>query len=173
MEGTFTYRIPEEMQGRLSPGMVVIVQFGKQKFYSGVIRNIHSFSSTGRNIKDISLLQEDTPVVNDFQLRLWHWIAAYYMCTMGEVCNAALPSGFRLESETRFVAGELCPGSGEANDRQQKILDAVSEGIIPSKYQKNFSESAPYVKEDPISTKGRFKKRGRKRKKLRPATVTK
>ncbi|HEY4650384.1 MAG TPA: primosomal protein N', partial [Pontibacter sp.] len=45
---------------------------------------------------------DDTPIVTAPQLKLFKWIADYYMCTLGEVINAALPSALKLSSESRI-----------------------------------------------------------------------
>ncbi len=48
-------------------------------------------------------LLDESPVVFEQQLALWEWMANYYMCTEGELMAAALPSHFKLSSETILV----------------------------------------------------------------------
>lgn len=160
VRGTFTYHIPEDMAGRLSPGMIVVVQFGKQKFYSGVVKNIHSQANTKGQIKDISFIQEDTPLINKYQLRLWEWISSYYMCSPGEVYMAAIPSGYRLESETRFLPGDSHPSPGELTEHQQNILDAVSGGKSNTlgKLKRLFPQSSLVLDIRSLLTKGFLEK---------------
>ncbi|HJP62573.1 MAG TPA: primosomal protein N', partial [Mucilaginibacter sp.] len=45
---------------------------------------------------------DDRPVVTRRQLQFWQWLADYYLCNMGEVMNAALPSALKLASETKI-----------------------------------------------------------------------
>jgi primosomal protein N' (replication factor Y) len=100
VKGRFTYRVPESLSGKVTPGSRVIVSFGNRKLYSGVAAAIHEVPPEAGNIKEIIELLDVIPVVNQLQLKFWTWLAAYYMCTEGEVLKAALPSGLSLESET-------------------------------------------------------------------------
>jgi len=100
LKGRFTYRVPGIISDKLAPGSRVIVSFGNRKLYSGVVTNIHSNPPETGNVKDIIELLDEIPVINELQLKLWSWLATYYMCTEGEVLRAALPSGLSLESET-------------------------------------------------------------------------
>lgn len=101
--GTFTYRVPFEMNGSVRRGCRVAVQFGKQKIYTALVYRLH------QNVPDVVAPKyilsqiDEAPVVNDFQFRLWEWIAQYYMCKPGEVMNAALPSALKLASESRIL----------------------------------------------------------------------
>jgi primosomal protein N' (replication factor Y) len=100
VKGKFTYIIPEEFVDKAQPGCRVVVQFGTRKLYSGIIFSLHSEISVGGTYKTITDLLDNNPLVNETQLQLWNWISEYYMCSIGEVMKAALPSGFCLESET-------------------------------------------------------------------------
>ncbi len=96
----FTYGITEAESEFLKPGMRVAVPFGKSKIYTGIVLRIHTNAPTAYEAKDIHQILDETPIVNNKQLTLWQWISSYYMCTMGDVMRAALPSAFILESET-------------------------------------------------------------------------
>jgi primosomal protein N' (replication factor Y) len=100
VKGRFTYRVPEAFSDNIAPGSRVIVGFGSRKLYSGVVTNIHGNPPEAGNVKEITELLDEVPVINQLQLKLWNWMAGYYMCTEGEVLKAALPSGLSLESET-------------------------------------------------------------------------
>lgn len=82
------------------PGVRVIVPFGKKKLYSAVVSRVHNQAPTAYETKDIVQVFDSSPVVNQTQLSFWNWMADYYMCTVGEVMKAALPSAMKLESET-------------------------------------------------------------------------
>ena len=97
VKGTFTYSIPEEMNGIISPGSRVLVQLGNNKLYSGIINKIHNASPSAKNIRPVLRVLDRAPVVNEIQLKLWLWISEYYMCSIGEVMKAALPSDLCLE----------------------------------------------------------------------------
>jgi primosomal protein N' (replication factor Y) len=96
----FTYGITEAESEFLKSGMRVAVPFGKSKIYTGIVLRIHTNAPTAYDAKDIHQILDETPIVNNKQLTLWQWISSYYMCTMGDVMRAALPSAFILESET-------------------------------------------------------------------------
>lgn len=96
----FTYSITVAESKFLKPGMRVSVPFGKSKIYTGIVLNIHNNAPVAYEAKDIQQILDETPVVNEKQLKLWDWISSYYMCTLGDVMRAALPSAFILESET-------------------------------------------------------------------------
>ncbi|MFH4968029.1 primosomal protein N' [Gaetbulibacter sp. M240] len=103
LQKLFTYRITSAEAEFLKPGMRVAVPFGKTKIYTGIVHHIHNNAPTAYEAKDIEQILDDTPIVNSWQLKLWQWIADYYMCTLGDVMRASLPSGFILESETLIV----------------------------------------------------------------------
>jgi primosomal protein N' (replication factor Y) len=96
----FTYHITKAESNFLEVGMRVAVPFGKSKIYTGIVYKIHNNPSEVYEAKDIHQILDQTPIVNSFQIRLWKWIASYYMCTLGDVMRAALPNAFILESET-------------------------------------------------------------------------
>ncbi len=100
----FTYQIPPELESLVQPGLRVSVEVGKRKQYTAVIYHLTNEAPKGIRVKPILRIEDDQPLVSDHQLRFWHWISQYYMCSMGEVMNAALPSGLKLESETLITA---------------------------------------------------------------------
>ncbi|WP_100612562.1 replication restart helicase PriA [Confluentibacter lentus] len=100
LQKLFTYSITKAEADFLKIGMRVSVPFGKSKIYTGIVYNIHNDAPTAYEAKEIHQILDDSPIVNQKQLQLWHWIADYYMCTLGDVMRAALPNAFILESET-------------------------------------------------------------------------
>lgn len=102
----FTYRIPNNWNDLVQQGQRVVIQFGKSKFYVGVIAKIHNKAPKGYEAKYIQDILDSKPIVSEKQLAFWDWISNYYMCTPGDVMNAALPSGLRFSSETRIIKNE-------------------------------------------------------------------
>src|SRR6478672_1316241 len=96
----YTWAVPESMRETLQPGCRVEVNLGKNKKYAGIVKRMHQEAPTTFEAKDILNLLDPEPVVQPFQLDLWTWVAEYYMCSDGEVMAAALPSRFKLSSET-------------------------------------------------------------------------
>lgn len=97
----FTYRVPYALNEKISVGQRAIVQFGDRKILTGVIANINDKPPKDYEAKYILEILDDFPSVTEQQFKLFRWIADYYLCTMGEVMNAALPGGLKLSSESR------------------------------------------------------------------------
>jgi primosomal protein N' (replication factor Y) len=100
---TYTYRVPQELTDDIAIGKRVIVQFGRSKIYTAIICLITETPPALYEAKYIIDVLDSEPIVNNYQLKLWHWMSDYYLCHLGEVMQAALPSVFKLASETRIV----------------------------------------------------------------------
>lgn len=96
----FTYRVPFELNDRIKTGQRAIVQFGNRKILTGIVFHIHEQPPKDYEAKYLLDLLDEAEVVGPQQFALYGWIADYYMCTLGEVFNAALPSGLKLSSES-------------------------------------------------------------------------
>jgi len=97
LDGVFTYSVPTSEEGRVKVGARVLVSFGRNKTYVGIISHIHNQSPEGYQTKDILQVMDFSPILLDSQLKLWQWISDYYMSPIGEVYKAALPSGLKAE----------------------------------------------------------------------------
>lgn len=97
---TYTYSIPDGMEASVQVGTRVLVQFGKKKFYTAITVAVHSEKPKGFDVKPIMAVLDASPIVRYPQLKLWNWIAEYYLCSPGEVFKAAVPTGLKPESET-------------------------------------------------------------------------
>lgn len=97
---TLTWQVPPELVESLKPGLRVEVQVGSHKRYAGIVKRLHQTAPVGFNARPIIQPLDDTPIVTEQQLKLWNWIAGYYMCSEGEVMLAALPTHLKLSSET-------------------------------------------------------------------------
>ncbi len=125
----FTYRIPADMQGRLRQGHRVVVSFGRSKFYTAIVVALHDTEPQGYEVKEIATLLDDEPIVLRPQLKFWEWIAEYYLCSVGDVYKAALPSGLKLESETSLsVNSDYEEGAEEPlSEREAVLMQVLSE----------------------------------------------
>jgi primosomal protein N' (replication factor Y) (superfamily II helicase) len=106
LQKAFTYHITDAEAQFIKAGMRVAVPFGKSKIYTALAYNIHNNPPTAYDAKTIHQILDGEPVVTEFQLRHWEWIANYYMCSIGEVMRAAMPNAFLLESETIIAKNE-------------------------------------------------------------------
>ena len=100
IEGVFTYSASDQMAGKLQLGMRVLVPLGKSKMYTGIAVRVHD-DKPDYDLKEVVSILDDHPVLLPQQYRLWQWIADYYMSPIGEVYNAALPSGLKAEEGYR------------------------------------------------------------------------
>ena len=127
VQGTYTYRIPESMD--LKVGYRVLVPFGRKKYYTAIVVMTHDIEPQGYQVKEILALLDEGPILRHPQLKLWQWIADYYLCTVGETYKAAVPSGLKVESETQISINpdfeEETPG--DLNDRERVILDFTNQ----------------------------------------------
>jgi primosomal protein N' (replication factor Y) len=127
VQGTYTYRIPPTMT--VGAGYRVLVPFGRKKYYTAIVVMTHNIEPKGYKVKEILALLDDGAILRHPQLKFWEWIADYYLCTIGEVYKAAVPSGLKVESET-FISPnpdfeEDTPGS--LSDREKVILDFTNQ----------------------------------------------
>ena len=121
----FTYRVPVEWTAEIEIGKRALVSFGKSKIYAGIILCQHQQKPEKYAVKDIISILDEFPIVNERQLSFWKWVSEYYLCTYGEVMLAALPSAFKLASETMI---SLHPDfSGEISSLSPKELCIVEE----------------------------------------------
>ena len=98
----FTYRVPNELIENVFTGARVIVPFGKSKLVTGIVTSIHEKIPQKYQAKFIEYLLDETPIITPNQYTFWKWISNYYMAPIGDVMNAALPSNFKLASETKL-----------------------------------------------------------------------
>lgn len=100
LNNTFTYQLPDNNATVISVGSRVVVPFGPRKFYTAIVTAVNVAKPDGIEAKQIVQVLDAEPIVYRSQLQLWNWIADYYLCTIGDVYRAAVPSGLKLESET-------------------------------------------------------------------------
>ena len=124
--GLYTYALPESMAENVQTGCRVIVSFGQKKFYTAIVTRVHSTPPIGYKVKDIEEVLDSHPVLLPSQLDFWNWVASYYMCTLGDVYKAALPSGMKLASETIVVYNPDYEAEVPLPIKEQQILDALA-----------------------------------------------
>ena len=100
LKGTFTYSTDED---NLLVGQRVVVQFGVRKLYTAIVKEIHNRKPNEYEAKPLLAILDEVPIVNTIQLQFWDWIAKYYMCNLGDVMSAALPSSLKLASESQVI----------------------------------------------------------------------
>jgi primosomal protein N' (replication factor Y) len=96
----FTYRVPNDLRDKIRTGQRVVVPFGRKKILTGIVFSIHENPPKEYEAKYILELLDEREVIYPPQFKLYQWIADYYLCSLGEVMIAALPSGLKLSSES-------------------------------------------------------------------------
>lgn len=130
ISSTYTYRIPQELVPGVALGKRVIVQFGRNRIYSAIIYKITERAPERYEAKYILDILDEEPIVNRFQFLLWEWMASYYVCTLGEVMQAALPAALKLASETMITQGDLTGIDRQAlSEKEFLILEALD--VVP------------------------------------------
>ncbi|MFN3916326.1 MAG: primosomal protein N' [Flavobacteriales bacterium] len=121
----YTYRIPFNWDNKVQIGQLVLVQFGRNKYHSAVVCRIHTLPPKKYEAKYIEAIIDERPLVNEYQLKLWDWITSYYICNPGDVMQAALPTGFKLSSETRLMLNTQDSDIENLEDESERILIAA------------------------------------------------
>jgi len=103
ISGSFTYSVPSIFEDEIEVGSRVLVQFGKKNYYTGIVELVHNNQPSDYEVKEIMMVLDAKPIVRHPQLKLWNWLAEYYLCSVGEVYKAAVPSGLKVESETYIL----------------------------------------------------------------------
>jgi primosomal protein N' (replication factor Y) len=124
----FTYRLPNEFHDLAIRGKRVFVPFGVRKVYTAIIYHITDEAPTHYEALNIISMIDDHPLISDQQLKFWEWIAQYYMCGLGDVMLAALPSGLRIASETFVKKVDDLEFNPEDIDTRENQILAVLEG---------------------------------------------
>ena len=122
----YTYRVPYELDDAVKFGVRVIVPFGRSKLYSALVVRVHENAPqvTAKYILDVV---DDRPVISERQFQLWQWMANYYLCTLGEVMAAALPSALKLASETKiYLHPDFNGDVSSLNPNELRIAEALT-----------------------------------------------
>lgn len=126
LHSCFTYALPEALAEDVQIGCRVVVPFGRKKYYTGIVRNIHYLKPEEYAVKEVETVLDAHPILLPVQFKFWEWLADYYLCTQGDVYKAALPSGLKLESETMVQYNPDFESDVCLPEREQKILDLLS-----------------------------------------------
>lgn len=121
----YTYRVPYELNERIAVGKRVVVQFGKHKMYTALVKSIGTQPPEIYQAKYIIDVVDEVPVINERQFEFWDWIASYYLCNEGDVMSAALPTGLKLASETILMIREELPDEIELTEKENIIFQVL------------------------------------------------
>lgn len=98
---TYTYSVPQELQGKVQTGCRVSVPLGTKKHYTAMVASTHDNEPTDCKVRPIDELLDETPIMFPKQMKLWEWISRYYLSSMGDIYKAAVPQGLKGEFKPR------------------------------------------------------------------------
>lgn len=122
----YTYRVPFDLNDQIEVGKRVVVQFGKNRIYTALVKNIGHIAPEHYEAKYIIDVVDEHPVVTGIQLQLWEWITGYYLCNEGDVMAAALPTGLKLASETIIVLKEEVTFEVPLTEKESILINALN-----------------------------------------------
>ena len=123
----YTYSVPAELEESVQEGCRVVVSFGQKKFYTAIVTKVHYAAPENYETKDVEEVLDTSPVILPTQFRFWEWLSTYYLCTLGDVYKAAMPSGMKLESETLVAYNEEFEATVPLPKNEQRILDLLND----------------------------------------------
>ena len=121
----YTYRVPFELNDRIAVGKRVVVQFGKHKIYTALVKSIGDQPPEFYQAKYIIDVVDELPVITPKQFEFWDWITSYYLCNEGDVMAAALPTGLKLASETILVLRDELPEELDLTEKESLIVSVL------------------------------------------------
>ena len=121
LSSNYTYSIPKEYEERISVGCRVTVPLGKSKHYTALVAKVHDEEPQGYETRPITELLDDSAIVLPVQMRLWEWIARYYVCSLGEIFKAAVPQGLK---------GEFKPKTEQRIRLTKRVQDTIAKNLI-------------------------------------------
>lgn len=121
----YTYSVPQELEEKVQAGCRVSVPLGPKRHYTAMVATAHDNKPQNCKVRPIEELLDETPIMLPTQLKLWEWIARYYLSPMGDIYKAAIPQGLkgefkpRTEQRTRLAA----------NCRDEKAINLIMQGL--------------------------------------------
>ncbi|MDP3929386.1 MAG: primosomal protein N' [Bacteroidota bacterium] len=126
LQQVYTYRVPKEWESEIAIGKRVAIQFGPKKVYAALVYQIHHQPPKNYEAKYIYSVLDDSPIVDAKHFLFWDWMCKYYLCTLGDLMQAALPAAFKLESETTIVANPSFILADEVlDDKEYLVYEAL------------------------------------------------
>ncbi len=121
----YTWSVPEHLHDAIAVGKRAEVSLRNKK-YTGIVNKIFTEKPAAFEPKPVLNILDSEPLLHPEQLQLWHWISDYYLCTEGEVMQAAVPSNLKLSSETILLSNEEWDEDfGSLNDEEFLVAEAL------------------------------------------------
>lgn len=123
----FTYRVPRQWTDLVEEGIRIVVPFGSSKVLTAVIVLVHHQPPKQYQAKYILEILDESPLVTTSQIKLFHWVAEYYMCYPGEVFQIALPAGLKISSQSKVQINPAYSEEVALNEKEQLVFNAIQE----------------------------------------------
>ena len=124
---TYTYRVPQEYNDVIKVGQRIVVQFGAKRLYSALVRRIHE-NAPHYSVKYVLAILDEKPILNEKHVAFWEWMAGYYMSYVGDVMAIALPSAFKLASETSVsIHPEFSGELSDLTDNEMRVVQLLTD----------------------------------------------
>ena len=143
LHDSYTYKVPLLLEHKIQAGQRVVVQFGQKKFYAALVVALSDKKPEHIDVKEIVQILDESPIVLPKNMELWRWIARYYCCTLGDVFRAALPSGLKLESQSKIIPTGTCT-FGELSTNEQLFIKNISDAVSVAELQKKLKDDFSY-----------------------------
>lgn len=124
---TFTYHL-EDDDANIDVGFRVVVNFGGRKFVTGIVKECDTPRPEDYATKPIEAILDNEPIACEKQISFWQWVADYYMCSIGEVMKAALPSGLKMENKSKAILNPHYEGLEKLKGNEAKVYNLLSHG---------------------------------------------
>lgn len=122
----YSYQVPEEFWPGIQFGVRVEVPL-RNKLYSALVVAETEKPGGLHRLRNIRSVIDSHPIITQTQFRFWKWMASYYMSSIGEVMNVAMPSGLKLNSETKLIAHKSADEfQEELTDKEFLLAEAIS-----------------------------------------------
>ena len=140
-------RYPKAFEDTIIPGIRVRVQVGKKKTYTALIHHVHREKPSGYEVRPLLAILDQVPFVNSLQLKLWDWMADYYMCSPGDIYRAAIPVGFKAEGTSYKPKTADYVRLGKAWREEKKLhllLDKLTKAPVQQKLVMQYLETSGF-----------------------------
>ena len=143
------YRVPEELagSGSVNVGDRVTVRFAA-RLYSGVVSAVNVTPAAHiKKVFPIVSLDKNLGPVSVNELKLWRFVADYYLCSVGEVFKAAYPALKINLEESRARAAERRQRSIDKKKEALKARRERLEASLEQRLARAEAETGPKAKE--------------------------
>ncbi len=151
--GAFHYSIPEDLEGKLQPGHLVWVEFGRRKL-QGIVISVEDDSPI-HETKPVEGLVFSNPLLVPHQISLAEWISRYYLAPLNIVLEAMLPPGVTVKPKTILKLSPESVDAAQLSDRQRELVSLLArKPKLLKEIRKSRPELAGGKVLDPLVRKG-------------------